>query len=46
MNDDYEFIFNLFFKYIPVISIPLAMWKMIEIVVWLFKHVTISITGG
>lgn len=45
MNDDYEFIFNLFFKYIPIICIPLAIWKVIDIVIWLFKHVSISIGG-
>lgn len=45
MNDDYEFIFNQFFKYIPIFAIPLAIWKVIDIIIWLFKHVSISIGG-
>lgn len=27
-----------------VISVPLAIWKLVEIVIWLFNHVSISWT--
>jgi hypothetical protein len=29
---------------IIVVSVPLAIWKFIEIVIWLIRHIDISIT--
>lgn len=28
--------------YVLCVSVPLAAWKLIEIAVWLFKHINIS----
>lgn len=35
---------SLFF--VTAVAVPLALWKVIEIVVWVIKHVRISFDGG
>lgn len=30
--------------YLLCVTVPLAAWKLIEIVIWLFKHISISLT--
>jgi len=38
---------NRLFKvvfYLLCVSVPLAAWKLIEIIIWLIKHISISIT--
>ena len=36
---------NLFIAIVILllISIPLAVWKLIDIVIWLYKHITITL---
>lgn len=31
-----------FWLLLPLVTVPLAVWKLIDIVIWLFNHVQIS----